>query len=52
MESICSAVEQFLALPSSRHQEMAKNARCYAEDNFTIERMVADYEALLEKKIA
>lgn len=50
--SICSAVEQFLALPSSRHQEMAENARCYAENHLTIERMVGDFEALLKKRIA
>jgi glycosyltransferase involved in cell wall biosynthesis len=46
-ESICGAIERFVALPLKERQEMAYNARVFAEQQLTIERMVSEYEALL-----
>ena len=46
-ESICEAIERFVALPLEKRQEMGCNARHYAEEHLTLQRMVDDYEALL-----
>jgi glycosyltransferase involved in cell wall biosynthesis len=46
-ESICEAMERFVLLPVKDRQQMGRNARAYAEQYLTIDRMVADYEALI-----
>lgn len=46
-ESICDAIERFVALPAEERQAMGRNARRYAEEHLTLERMVNEYEALL-----
>lgn len=45
-ESICGAIERFLALPDRSHEEMANNARIYAEKYLTVDRMVKEFEEL------
>lgn len=45
--SICAAIERFIALSPEARQAMGYNARRYAEEHLTLERMVAKYEALL-----
>lgn len=46
-ESICEAIERFVALTPEERHAMGRNARRYAEDHLTLERMVKEYEALL-----
>jgi glycosyltransferase involved in cell wall biosynthesis len=46
-ESICEAMDRFVLLPVKDRQQMGRNARAYAEQYLTIDRMVADYEALI-----
>lgn len=46
-ESICEAIERFVALIPEERLAMGRNARRYAEEHLTLERMVNEYEALL-----
>lgn len=46
-ESICEAIERFVALTPEERQAMGRNARRYAEEHLTLQRMVNQYEALL-----
>ena len=46
-ESICEAIEQFVSLTTEERQQMGSNARAYAEQYLTIDRMVSDYEKLI-----
>jgi glycosyltransferase involved in cell wall biosynthesis len=46
-ESICKALERFYLLSLEGRQKMGRNARRFAEDRLTIERMVDQYEALI-----
>jgi glycosyltransferase involved in cell wall biosynthesis len=46
-ESICAAIERFENLNQHDRNEMSLNARKYAEERLTIDRMVSAYEALL-----
>lgn len=48
LESICEALERFIALSLDERQEMGRNARQYAEERLTLERMVNEYQALLK----
>jgi glycosyltransferase involved in cell wall biosynthesis len=47
VESICAAIERFENLNYQDRRRMGLNARTYAEENLTIERMVRDFESLL-----
>lgn len=46
-ESICDAIQRFEALSVSERDMMGVNARRYAEDYLTIDKMVAAYEGLI-----
>ncbi len=46
-ESICKALERFFLLSLEGRQKMGRNARRFAEERLTIERMVNQYEALI-----
>lgn len=46
-ESICVAIERFVALSREQRQTMGDNARKYAEKYLSLERMVDEYEALI-----
>jgi glycosyltransferase involved in cell wall biosynthesis len=46
-ESICSAIERFIALPVKDREAMSHNARRYAEEYLSLDRMVFEYEELL-----
>ena len=46
-ESICKALERFFLLSLEGRQKMGRNARRFAEERLTIERMVDQYEALI-----
>lgn len=46
-ESICNAIERFISLSIRQRQIMGYNARQYAEEYLTLDRMVKEYEDLL-----
>lgn len=47
-ESICAAIERFEVLSAVERMQMGINARKYAEERLSMERMVKAYESLLE----
>lgn len=46
-ESICAAIERLAAMSPTEREAMGQNARNYAEQYLTIDRMVAGYEDLI-----
>jgi len=48
-EDIADAIAKFFMLTFEERETLSRNARSYAEDNLTIDRMVQDYECLFEK---
>lgn len=46
-ESICAAIEQFTAMSAIERVLLGQNARNYAEQYLSIDRMVAEYEAVV-----
>lgn len=46
-ESICVAIERFVAFTADRRATMGRNARLYAAEHLSLARMVAEYEALV-----
>ncbi len=46
-DSICVTIKKFEALSAVERIQMGLNARCYAEEHLSIDRMVSSYEALL-----
>lgn len=51
VEGICEAVEKLYALPEEKYLEMRKKARETAEKEFTIQKMVEEYEKVFKKVI-
>ncbi len=49
-ESICEAIGRFVSLAVEERLQMGRNARAYAKQYLTIDRMVSDYEALLNNE--
>jgi glycosyltransferase involved in cell wall biosynthesis len=45
-ESISTSINRFIDLTPLQRKELGENARHYAEENLTAERMVSDYESL------
>lgn len=43
-EGLCEAVERIYSMPENQYREMRKICRNYAEKNFTVSRMVDEYE--------
>jgi glycosyltransferase involved in cell wall biosynthesis len=48
-QSIADAIEHFISLNQDEWHHLSSNARKYAEENLSIERMVREYESLLLK---
>ncbi len=46
-ESICAAIERFVEMSEAQRLMLSKNAREYAQQYLTINRMIVDYESLL-----
>lgn len=44
LEGLCEAVERIYSMPQEQYQQMRRNSRTHVEKNFTIERMVDEYE--------
>ena len=49
IEGLCEAVKKIYSVPEDQYMEMRKNARAYVVKNFTVERMVDEYEKVYEK---
>ncbi len=54
LEGLCEAVERIYAMPENEYRQMRRACRAHVEKNFTVERMVDNYEQvykeILEKK--
>jgi len=46
VEGLCEAIERIYALPQAEYTQMRKNSRARVEQQFTVEKMVNEYEAL------
>lgn len=49
IEGLIEAVQRIYALPQSAYEEMRRNAREHVEKNFTIEKMVDQYEEVFKQ---
>ncbi len=49
LEGLCEAVEQIYSMPEDRYREMRRACREHVEKNFTVERMVDQYEKVYQE---
>lgn len=49
LEGLCEAVERIYSMPEGEYRQMRRNCRAHVEKNFTVERMVDDYEKVYEE---
>lgn len=49
IEGLCEAVERIYSMPEEQYKQMRKNCRAHVEKNFTVERMVDEYEKVYEE---
>jgi glycosyltransferase involved in cell wall biosynthesis len=49
IEGLCEAVEKIYSMPEQQYKQMRRNCRAHVEKNFTVERMVNDYEKVYEE---
>ncbi len=49
IEGLCEAVEKIYAMPEEEYKAMRRNCRAHVEKNFTVERMVDEYEKVYYK---
>lgn len=49
IDGLCEAVERIYSMPDDKYKEMRRNCRAHVEKNFTVERMVDEYEKVYEK---
>jgi glycosyltransferase involved in cell wall biosynthesis len=52
IEGLCEAIERIYNMPADQYLQMRRNCRKHVEDNFTVERMVDEYEKVYQKIIA
>jgi len=51
IEGLCEAVNQIYSLPDKQYKQMRKNCREHVKNNFTVEKMVDQYEEVYKKLI-
>lgn len=51
LEGLCEAVERIYAMPADQYRQMRLNSRSHVEKNFTIQKMVNDYEKIYNQVI-
>jgi glycosyltransferase involved in cell wall biosynthesis len=44
IDGLCEAVERIYSMPKEEYLQMRKNCRAHVEKNFTVEKMVDEYE--------
>lgn len=49
IDGLCEAVEQIYTMPTDQYRQMRRNCRKRVEENFTIEKMVDNYEKVFYK---
>ncbi len=49
LEGLCEAAEKIYSMPKDEYLQMRKNCRAHVEKNFTVERMVDEYEKVYKK---
>lgn len=49
IDGLCEAVERIYSMPEDRYREMRKACRVHVEKNFTVERMVNNYEDVYQQ---
>ena len=52
IEGLHEAIERIYTMPEAQYEEMRRNCRKHVEKNFTVEKMVDQYEALYKEIIA
>lgn len=52
IEGLCEAVERIYAMPEEQYKQMRLACRAHVEKNFTVERMVDQYEEVYKEVIA
>lgn len=52
IEGLCEAVERIYAMPEEKYKQMRLACRAHVEKNFTVERMVDQYEEVYKEVIA
>ena len=51
IDGLCEAVEKIYSMPEKQYRQMRKNCRTHVEKNFTVERMVDEYEKIYQQII-
>lgn len=49
IDGLCEAVERIYSMPDEKYKEMRRACRAHVEKNFTVERMVDEYEKVYEQ---
>jgi glycosyltransferase involved in cell wall biosynthesis len=49
IDGLCEAVERIYSMPKEEYLQMRKNCRAHVEKNFTVEKMVDEYEKVYQK---
>lgn len=49
IDGLCEAVERIYSMPKEKYRQMRKNCREHVEKNFTLEKMVDEYEKVYKK---
>ncbi len=49
IEGLCEAVERIYSMPEEKYQQMRRACRDHVEKNFTVEKMVNEYEKVFEQ---
>lgn len=49
IEGLCEAVERIYSMPEDQYRQMRRNCRAHVEKNFTVERMVDEYEKVYKE---
>ncbi len=52
IEGLCEAVERIYSMPEEQYRQMRRNCRARVEKNFTVERMVDEYEKVYQEILA
>ncbi len=52
IDGLCEAVEKIYSMPENEYKQMRRNCRAHVEKNFTIERMVDEYEKVYNQVVS
>jgi glycosyltransferase involved in cell wall biosynthesis len=52
IEGLCEAIDKIYSLPVGQYQQMRRNCRSLVEKNFTVEKMVNEYEKVYQQILA